>query len=206
MTEVPRTTYRSGLRLLRRAPQRGQVDADERARRAEDRDHLQQAADHAGIIRGIVNRPDGQLVLIDTPGLHRPAHPAGERLNDLVYETWSEVDVIGVCLPCNQRIGPGDEFLLKEIAKLPRRPKLVALATKTDLVSRSGSASTWSRSPRWRRSWACTGRPIVPVSALTDDQVDIVVGDSCSAAAAGPVLYSPTARSPTSRSRPGSPS
>ncbi|MDR1431930.1 MAG: GTPase Era [Propionibacteriaceae bacterium] len=86
-------------------------------------------------IRGIVNRPDAQLVLIDTPGLHRPRTLLGQRLNDLVYASWAEVDVIGVCLPANQRVGPGDKFLLGEIAKLPKRPALVALATKSDLVS-----------------------------------------------------------------------
>src|SRR4051812_27484543 len=52
-------------------------------------------------IRGIVNRPDAQLVLIDTPGLHRPRTLLGERLNDLVRGTWSEVDVVGVCLPAD---------------------------------------------------------------------------------------------------------
>ena len=60
----------------------------------------------------------------------------GQRLNDLVFETWAEVDVVGVCLPCDQRIGPGDKFIIQELAKLERRPILVALATKTDLVSK----------------------------------------------------------------------
>ena len=59
-------------------------------------------------VRGIVHRSDGQLVLIDTPGLHKPRTLLGERLNDLVRATWTEVDVVGVCLPANQRIGPGD--------------------------------------------------------------------------------------------------
>ncbi|MBO0812320.1 MAG: 50S ribosome-binding GTPase, partial [Microlunatus sp.] len=84
-------------------------------------------------VRGIVNRDQAQLVLIDTPGLHKPRTLLGERLNDLVRDTWSEVDVIGVCLPANQRIGPGDSYLVAEIAKLPERPKLVAIATKSDL-------------------------------------------------------------------------
>ena len=58
-------------------------------------------------IRGIVHRPDSQLVLIDTPGLHKPRTLLGERLNDLVRTTWAEVDIVGVCLPANERIGPG---------------------------------------------------------------------------------------------------
>src|ERR687890_687103 len=59
-------------------------------------------------VRGIVNRPDAQLVIVDTPGLHRPRTLLGERLNDLVTTTWAEVDVVGVCLPANEKTGPGD--------------------------------------------------------------------------------------------------
>ncbi|MDQ3417152.1 MAG: 50S ribosome-binding GTPase, partial [Actinomycetota bacterium] len=62
-------------------------------------------------VRGLVNRADSQLIVVDTPGLHRPRTLLGERLNDLVRSTWAEVDVIGVCLPCDQRVGPGDRYL-----------------------------------------------------------------------------------------------
>ena len=68
-----------------------------------------------------MHRPDAQLVLIDTPGLHKPRTLLGERLNDLVRATWTEVDVVGVCLPANERIGPGDTYLVGEIAALPKR-------------------------------------------------------------------------------------
>ena len=85
-------------------------------------------------IRGIVHRPDAQLVLVDTPGLHKPRTLLGERLNDLVRGTWSEVDLIIVCLPASDAIGPGDRFLVGEVAKVSRTPKL-AVATKTDLVA-----------------------------------------------------------------------
>src|SRR5918995_2278581 len=74
------------------------------------------------VVRGIVHRPDGQLVLVDTPGLHRPRTLLGERLNDLVRGTWSEVDVVAVCLPANERIGPGDRFLVGEVARIRRTP------------------------------------------------------------------------------------
>ena len=141
------------------------------------------------IIRGIVNRPEAQLVLVDTPGLHRPRTLLGERLNDLVYETWSSVDVIGVCLPCNQRIGPGDEFLLKEISELPRRPKLVALATKTDLVSRERIGQHLVKIASMEEQLGLHWEAIVPVSALTDDQVDIVVEELVGLLPAGPVLF-----------------
>ena len=59
------------------------------------------------VVRGIVHRPDAQLILVDTPGLHRPRTLLGERLNDLVRTTWAEVDVVAVCFPANEKIGPG---------------------------------------------------------------------------------------------------
>lgn len=89
-------------------------------------------------IRGIVSTSTSQLVLVDTPGLHKPRTLLGERLNDVVRETLLEVDVIGFCLPADQRIGPGDGFIareLKEIQQDRRRP-VVAIATKIDTVDR----------------------------------------------------------------------
>ena len=85
-------------------------------------------------IRGIVNREDGQLVLIDTPGLHRPRTLLGERLNDIVHTTWSEVDVVGFCVPANEKIGPGDKFIAAELAKIAKRTPVIGIVTKTDLV------------------------------------------------------------------------
>ena len=62
-------------------------------------------------IRGMLNRPDGQLILVDTPGLHRPRTLLGQRLNDVVRATLNEVDVVGFCVPADQKIGPGDRFI-----------------------------------------------------------------------------------------------
>ncbi|HEY0807444.1 MAG TPA: GTPase Era [Pseudonocardiaceae bacterium] len=86
-------------------------------------------------IRGIVHRPDAQLVIVDTPGLHRPRTLLGQRLNDLVRETWSEVDVVGFCVPADQKVGTGDKFIADELSKLPRRTPVIGVVTKTDLVS-----------------------------------------------------------------------
>jgi GTP-binding protein Era len=85
-------------------------------------------------IRGIVHREDAQLVLIDTPGLHRPRTLLGERLNDIVHATWSEVDVVGLCVPANEKIGPGDKFIAAELQKIAKRTPVIGIVTKTDLV------------------------------------------------------------------------
>ncbi|MGW9549560.1 GTPase Era [Citricoccus zhacaiensis] len=84
-------------------------------------------------IRGIVHREDFQLVLVDTPGLHRPRTLLGQRLNDLVTQTLGEVDAVGFCIPADEKIGPGDRYIASQLALLNRKP-VVALVTKTDKV------------------------------------------------------------------------
>ncbi|WP_018655043.1 GTPase Era [Actinomadura flavalba] len=86
-------------------------------------------------IRGIVHRPDAQLVVVDTPGLHKPRTLLGERLDSLVRSTLTEVDVIGFCVPADQPVGPGDKFIARELANVKSTP-IVAIVTKTDLVPR----------------------------------------------------------------------
>jgi GTP-binding protein Era len=140
-------------------------------------------------VRGIVNRPGAQLVVIDTPGLHRPRTLLGERLNDLVRETWADVDVVGVCLPADQRIGPGDTYLVSEIAKLPRRPLLVALATKSDLVKPARMAEHLLKIASLEEELGIRWASIIPVSAVTDDQVDVVTDELIKLLPEGPPLY-----------------
>ena len=150
-------------------------------------------------IRGIVHRPDAQLVLIDTPGLHRPRTLLGERLNDLVRGTWTEVDVVGVCLPADQRVGPGDTYLVGELARLPRRPALVAIATKSDLVGPARMAEHLMSISALEDQLAISWAHIIPVSALPDrrtsgsrarpGQLDELADTLVSLLPEGPPLY-----------------
>jgi GTP-binding protein Era len=120
-------------------------------------------------VRGIVNRPYAQLVLVDTPGFHRPRTLLGERLNDLVLTTVAEVDVVALCVPANQKVGPGDRFIAEQLAKVAGRTPVVAVVTKTDLVDRDtvgarllevGALGEWAE--------------IVPVSASAGFQIDLL--------------------------------
>lgn len=126
------------------------------------------------VVRGIITRPDGQLVLIDTPGLHKPRTLLGERLNDLVKDTWSEVDIVGICLPCDQRIGPGDTFIAKQIAELENKPKVIAIATKTDLVSKDRVLSHLVDIAKLGEELGIDWAAVVPCSAELGDQLDDV--------------------------------
>ena len=117
-------------------------------------------------IRGIVNRDGGQIIVVDTPGLHRPRTLLGERLNDLVETTLGDVDVIGFCIPANEKIGPGDTFINEELGKF-RKAKLVAVVTKSELVSRDKLAEQLVAVSNLR-NWEA----IIPVSAVAGDQVN----------------------------------
>jgi GTP-binding protein Era len=120
-------------------------------------------------VRGIVHRPDAQLVLVDTPGLHKPRTLLGERLNDVVRTTWAEVDVIGFCLPADQRIGPGDRYIATELAGIKRTPK-VAVVTKTDLVDSQRLAEQLIAVDRLGKELGLEWAEIVPVSAVAAEQ------------------------------------
>jgi GTP-binding protein Era len=139
-------------------------------------------------VRGIVHRPDAQLVLVDTPGLHRPRTLLGERLNDLVRTTWAEVDVVAACFPADQRPGPGDRFLVSELAKVRRTPKL-AVATKTDLVSRERLAEHLAAIAELGRETGVTWEEVVPVSAVAGDQVGLLADLLVARLPEGPALY-----------------
>lgn len=139
-------------------------------------------------IRGLVNRENAQLVLVDTPGLHKPRTLLGQRLNDLVRTTWAEVDTIGMCLPANERIGPGDRFLIRELAALKRTPVL-AIATKTDLVSPERLAEHLTSIAAAGAEAGLDWREVVPVSAVRGDQVDLLANLLIDTLPAGPALY-----------------
>jgi len=134
-------------------------------------------------IRGIVHRDHGQIILVDTPGLHRPRTLLGKRLNELVDTTLSGVDVIGFCIPANEKIGPGDNFINEQLGEF-RRAKLVAVVTKCELVDKNRLADQLIEISKLR-DWA----DIVPVSAVTDDQLDVLTDVLIGLLPKGPALY-----------------
>ncbi len=140
-------------------------------------------------VRGIVTTQSGQLVLIDTPGLHRPRTLLGERLNQVVRDTWGEVDLIGVCLPANQQIGSGDRYLVGEIASLSKAPRLVALATKSDTVSRERLAKHLLEIAAMEGQLGVRWEAVIPCSAVTGEQVEVVRDELLRLLPPGPQLY-----------------
>ncbi len=139
-------------------------------------------------VRGIVHRPDAQLVLVDTPGLHKPRTLLGERLNALVRETWAEVDVIGFCVPADEPVGPGDRFIVTELAAARRTPKVVVV-TKTDLVDRATVGERLLEVTRLAEAAGFEWAEVVPVSAVQGDQVGLLADLLVGLLPEGPPLY-----------------
>ncbi len=136
-------------------------------------------------IRGIVHRDDFQIVLVDTPGLHRPRTLLGQRLNDLVKDTYSEVDVIGMCIPADEKIGPGDRWIYEQIRTIAPRTKLIAIVTKIDKVSKDRVGEQLLAVSELFGSDA----EIVPVSATSGEQLDVLVDVLVAQLPPGPAFY-----------------
>ena len=135
-------------------------------------------------IRGIVHREDYQIILVDTPGLHRPRTLLGERLNELVKATYSQVDVIGLCIPADETIGPGDRWIYEQIRAVAPRTTLVVIVTKTDKVGKEKVAAQLMAA-----SALADGAEIVPVSATTGEQIDLLTGVLAAQLPPGPAFY-----------------
>jgi GTP-binding protein Era len=134
-------------------------------------------------IRGIVHRASGQLIVVDTPGMHRPRTLLGERLNAVVQETLGDVDVIGFCVPANEPIGPGDRYINEQLDSVGRVKK-VAIVTKTDTAGATRVAEQLLAVAELRE-WDL----IIPLSALTGDQVDILAEQLIALMPESPPLY-----------------
>lgn len=144
------------------------------------------------VIRGIVNRPGAQLILVDTPGIHRPRTTLGERLNALVEEQWAEVDAIAVCIPADEDIGPGDRRIAHRLAGATRgggRVPVIALVTRIDLVARERLAVQLAAVAELGRAATLQWAAVVPVSAVAGHQLDDVVAELVAALPEGPPLY-----------------
>lgn len=137
-------------------------------------------------IRGIVHSDDFQIILVDTPGLHRPRTLLGKRLNDLVRETYAAVDVIGLCIPADEAIGPGDRWIVEQLRSTgPANTTLVVIVTKIDKVPKEKVVAQLVAVSELVTNAA----EIVPVSAMTGDRVDLLIDVLAAALPAGPAYY-----------------
>ncbi|MFM7599471.1 MAG: GTPase Era [Actinomycetota bacterium] len=143
------------------------------------------------VVRGILTRPDAQLVILDTPGLHKPRTLLGERLNDLVREAWSTVDVAALCVSADAPVGTGDSYVAAELARARGggRRATFAVVTKTDLVSAAQVAQRLAEVADLGEQSGLAWAEVVPVSAVTGNNVDLLTRLLIERLPPGPVLY-----------------
>lgn len=135
-------------------------------------------------IRGILNREGGQLVIVDTPGIHKPRTLLGQRLNDLVDHVLGDVDVIGFLVPATEKVGPGDRRIAASLDGYSRAKK-VAIVTKTDIASRDEITERLLEVDALREDWAA----VIPLSAVAGEQLDVLADELLSLMPFGPALY-----------------
>ena len=140
-------------------------------------------------IRGIVHREDFQMILVDTPGLHRPRTLLGKRLNDLVRDTYAEVDAIGLCIPADEATGPGDRWIVEQIDSVAPTTTLVVIVTKIDRVTKDKLAAQLAAVGELVGITDGRQAEIVPVSAVTGEQIDVLIDVLAAALPAGPAYY-----------------
>ncbi|SOE02094.1 GTPase Era [Blastococcus haudaquaticus] len=133
-------------------------------------------------IRGVVHKPGGQIVLVDTPGLHKPKSLLGKRLNDVVRDTLSDVDVIVFCIPADQPVGTGDQFIARQLREV--KAPIVVVVTKTDVASKKQVAEQLVAA-----SQLVEAAEVVPLSAVSGDQVGLLENLLIGLLPEGPPLY-----------------
>jgi GTP-binding protein Era len=144
------------------------------------------------VLRGVVHRPDSQLVLVDTPGVHRPRTLLGERLNDLARDAVAEVDVVTLCLPADASVGPGDRMLAEQAARAGsprRRPAVVVAVTRLDLVGRQAGARALLAAQELAAASGLHVAEYVPTSGVSGEGVDVLLDVLAALLPEGPPLF-----------------
>ena len=136
-------------------------------------------------IRGIVHRPDAQVIVVDTPGLHKPRTLLGERLNEIVKDTYADVDLIGFTVPADEKIGPGDRWILENVRKVVPNTPILGIVTKLDKVSKDQVGAQLMALHELLGGDA----EVVPVSAEEGTQVDVLIDVMASLLPEGPKFY-----------------
>jgi GTP-binding protein Era len=182
VTEDQEQPYRSGFACLVGRPNAGKTTLTNAmvGTKVGIVSNRPQTTRHA--IRGVVTRAGGQLVLVDTPGLHKPRSLLGRRLNDVVRDTLADVDVVVLCVPADEPVGRGDAFIARQLQEL--KAPVVVVVTKTDAASKKQVAEQLMAASR-----LVDAAEVVPVSALKGDQVELLEDLLIGLLPEGPPMY-----------------
>jgi GTPase len=134
------------------------------------------------IIRGILTRDEGQIVFLDTPGVHKPVHKMNERMMKFVRESMADVDVVLLIVDATADFGRGDEFTLDLIQPIGT-PKFLLL-NKIDQIEKSKLLPQIERYTKLAEF-----KEVIPISALTGENVDLLIETILKYLREGPMFY-----------------
>jgi len=137
-------------------------------------------------IRGIINRDSFQMIVVDTPGMHKPKTALGTRLNSMVNENINSTDAVVLCLPANEDIGAGDEYIAKQIKG---RQEVFLVVTKVDTVSKSELAAKLVSVTEFAQKVGQEKAEIIPISAKNLEQTDLLLDLLAKKLPISPALY-----------------
>lgn len=137
-------------------------------------------------IRGIINRDTFQMIVVDTPGMHKPKTALGTRLNSMVNENIDSTDAVVLCLPANEDIGAGDEYIAKQIKG---RQEVFLVVTKVDIVSKSELAAKLVSVTEFAKKVGQEKAEIIPISAKNLEQTDLLLDLLAKKLPLSPALY-----------------
>ena len=137
-------------------------------------------------IRGIINRDNFQMIVVDTPGMHKPKTALGTRLNSMVNENINSTDAVVLCLPANEDIGAGDEYIAKQIKG---RQEVFLVVTKVDTVSKSELAAKLVLVTEFAQKVGQEKAEIIPISAKNLEQTDLLLDLLAKKLPISPALY-----------------
>jgi len=137
-------------------------------------------------IRGIINKENFQMIVVDTPGMHKPKNALGNRLNSMVSENIDSTDAVVICMPANEEIGAGDEYIAKQVkGQMP----IFLVVTKVDTVSKSDLAAKLVKVSEFTERINLSRAEIVPISAKNLDQTDLLLDLLSQKLPESPALY-----------------
>ena len=137
-------------------------------------------------IRGIISRLDFQMIVVDTPGVHKPKTLLGSRLNEMVTQNLESVDAVVICIPADEAIGFGDEFIAKAVAK--QRNVFIAV-TKIDRVKKEELMVQLSAVNDFAARVGIEVAEIVPISAKNEEQTELLLELLAAKLPGSPSLY-----------------
>ena len=133
------------------------------------------------VIRGVVNGDGYQVVLVDTPGLHKPRTELGTRLNSLVYGTLADADMAVFVIDATMLIGPGDRLIAERLVE--SGADTVVAVNKVDRAKREQTITQLVEASKW------PFEHYFPISAVTGDGVDELVDEIVARLPEGPQFY-----------------